>query len=181
MVMSLTPKSLDHGRAPCIASVGLNSSCVNCLVLEAIAFWKVLLSVPLGASGDEKSPSITVAGDPVGTMPADTRLFEVLFEGATPCLLWPPPLSTAVFGHPVHCCMCGSFLRQSEDVASHFQSPFLTMSWSRSVHVLLVTSSFVTRGHNEYITYIHNNNIYHQCTSVRYNNFRCLNGYTLHL
>ena len=174
MVMSLTPTSLGHGRAPCIASVGLNSSCVNCLILECPP-------VPLGASGDEKPPSITVGGDPVGTMPADTRLFQVFFEGATPCLLRPPPLSTAVFGHPVHCCMCGSFLLQSEDVASHFQSPFLTMSWSRPVPVLLVTSSFVTRGHNEYITYIHNNNIYHQCTSVRYNNFRCLNGYNLHL
>ena len=58
-------------------------------------------------------------------MPADTHLFQVSFEGARPCLLRPPPLSTAVFGHPVHCCMCRSFLRQSEDVASHFQSPFL--------------------------------------------------------
>ena len=32
-------------------------------------------SVPLGASGDEKSPSITVTGDPAGSMPADTHLF----------------------------------------------------------------------------------------------------------
>ena len=31
--------------------------------------------VPLGASGDEKPPSITVTGDPAGPMPADTHLF----------------------------------------------------------------------------------------------------------
>ena len=80
--------------------------------------------VPLGASGDQEPPSITVTGDPAGSMPADSHLFEVFFEGATPCLLRPRPLSTAVFGHSVHCCVCGSFLRQPEDVASHFQSPF---------------------------------------------------------
>ena len=48
--------------------------------------------VPLGASGDEKPPSITVTGDPVGSMPADTHLFQVFFEGASPCLLRPPPV-----------------------------------------------------------------------------------------
>ena len=31
--------------------------------------------VPLGASGDEKPPSITVTGDPAGSMPSDTHLF----------------------------------------------------------------------------------------------------------
>ena len=31
--------------------------------------------VPLGASGDEKSPSLTVTGDPVGSMPAVTHVF----------------------------------------------------------------------------------------------------------
>ena len=31
--------------------------------------------VPLRASGDEKPPSITVTGDPSGSMPADTHLF----------------------------------------------------------------------------------------------------------
>ena len=30
--------------------------------------------VPLGASGDEKSP-VSVTGDPAGSMPADTHLF----------------------------------------------------------------------------------------------------------
>ena len=37
--------------------------------------------VPLGASGDEKLPSLTVIGDPAGSMPANTHLFEVFFEG----------------------------------------------------------------------------------------------------
>ncbi len=31
--------------------------------------------VPLGASGDEKPPSVTVTGDPGGSMPADIHLF----------------------------------------------------------------------------------------------------------
>ena len=31
--------------------------------------------VPLGASGDEKPPSITVTGDPAGSMPSDTHLY----------------------------------------------------------------------------------------------------------
>ena len=30
--------------------------------------------VPLGASGDGKSPSISVTGDPAGSMPADTSI-----------------------------------------------------------------------------------------------------------
>ena len=33
------------------------------------------LLFPLGPSGDEKSPSLTVTGDPAGPMPADTHLF----------------------------------------------------------------------------------------------------------
>ena len=53
--------------------------------------------VPLGASGDEKSPSLTVTGDPADSMPADTHLFQVFFEGASPCLLRLPSLSSAVF------------------------------------------------------------------------------------
>ena len=32
-------------------------------------------------------------------------------------------LSSAIFWHPVHCCIGGSFSLQSEDVASHFPSP----------------------------------------------------------
>ena len=45
--------------------------------------------VPLGASVDEKSPSLTVTGDPANSMPANTHLFQVFFEGASPCLLRP--------------------------------------------------------------------------------------------
>ena len=79
--------------------------------------------VPLGASGDEKPPSITVTADPAGSMPANTHLSQVFFESGSPCLLRPPPLSSVVFWYPVHCCMCGSFSLQSEDVANHFPSP----------------------------------------------------------
>ena len=46
--------------------------------------------VPFGALGNEKSPSVSVTGDPAGPMPADTYLFQVFFEGASPCLLQPP-------------------------------------------------------------------------------------------
>ena len=53
------------------------------------------LPVPLGPSGDEKSPSVMVTGDPVGSMPTDTHLFRVFFECASSCLLWPPFLSSA--------------------------------------------------------------------------------------
>ena len=56
-------------------------------------------------------------------MPANTHLLQVFFEGASPCFLRPPPLSSAVFCNPVHCCMCGSFSLESENVASHFPSP----------------------------------------------------------
>ena len=79
--------------------------------------------VPLGTSGDEKPPSITVTGDPAGSMPADTHLFKVFVQGEHVITPSASPLSSAVFGHPVHCCMCRSFLRQSENVASHFPSP----------------------------------------------------------
>ena len=51
------------------------------------------------------------------------HLFHGLFESASPCLLCPPPpppLSSAVFWQTVHCCMCGPFTLQSEDVANHF-------------------------------------------------------------
>ena len=53
--------------------------------------------VPLGELVDEKPPSITVTGDPAGSMPAVTHLFQVFFEGASPCFLRPPPLSFAIF------------------------------------------------------------------------------------
>ena len=59
--------------------------------------------VPLGASGDEKSTSHAVTGDPAGSVPANTHFFQVFFEGASPCLLRPHLVSSAVFWHPVHC------------------------------------------------------------------------------
>ena len=79
--------------------------------------------VPLGAAGDEKHPSAMVTDHPVGSMTTDTHLCQVFLECTSSCLLWPPPLSSAVFWHPVHCCMCGSFSVHSENVASNFPSP----------------------------------------------------------
>ena len=76
--------------------------------------------VPLGTSGDETSPSLTITA---GCIPADTHLFHVFFECTLPCHLRSPPLSSAVFWHPVHCCMDGSLSLLSENVASHFPSP----------------------------------------------------------
>ena len=52
------------------------------------------------------TPSVSVTGDPAGSMPADTHLFQ---ECTPPCLLQSPPLSSAGVWHPVHCCMCGCF------------------------------------------------------------------------
>ena len=79
-------------------------------------------SVRLEASGDEKSPSLTVTGDPAASMPANTHLFQVFFESTSPCLLRSPPLSSAVFWHPVYCCMCGSFSLQADDVAIDYMA-----------------------------------------------------------
>ena len=42
---------------------------------DALTYLDLGPPVPLGASGDEKPPSITVTGDPAGSMPADTHLF----------------------------------------------------------------------------------------------------------
>ena len=80
-------------------------------------------NVPLRASGDEKSLSFTVTGDPAGSMPADTDTFQVFFESASPCLLRHPNLSSTVFWRPVHCFMCGSFSLLADDVASHCLAP----------------------------------------------------------
>ena len=76
-------------------------------------------TVPLGASGDENSPSVMVTGDHAGSMPSLPGLLLMYFAK---CLLRPPPLS-AIYWHPVHCFfVCGSFSLQSEDVASHYPS-----------------------------------------------------------
>ena len=76
--------------------------------------------VPLGTSGDEKSPSLT--SDPAGSKPANTHLFQVFFEGASPSLLIHHSLSSAVFVYQVYCCRCGSSTLQLENVARHFPS-----------------------------------------------------------
>ena len=41
----------------------------------ALTYLDLCPPVPLGASGDEKPPYITVTGDPAGSMPTDTHLF----------------------------------------------------------------------------------------------------------
>ena len=45
-----------------------------------VTFLDLVPPVPLGASGDEKSPSVSVTGDPAGSMSADTHLFQIFFE-----------------------------------------------------------------------------------------------------
>ena len=102
-----------------------------------------------GASRDEKSPPLTVTGEPAGSMPANTHLFKVFFEGASPCFLRPPPLSFAVFYHPVHCCMCESVTLLLEDVTSHFLLIVLTRYWSRFMPSIVITSSFVACSRHE--------------------------------
>ena len=42
------------------------------------------LPVPLGESAVEKSPSVSVTGDPAGSMPADTHLFQVFTMSSSP-------------------------------------------------------------------------------------------------
>ena len=54
----------------------------------------IAILVPLGASGDEKSPFLAITGDPAGSMSADTHLFQVFFESTLPCLLRPFTLSS---------------------------------------------------------------------------------------
>ena len=87
----------------------LNRRCGNQHPFCPVTYLDLGSPVPLGASGDEKSPSITVSGDPAGSMPADSHLFQVFSVFTSPCLLPPPILSSAVFWHPVHYCMGRSF------------------------------------------------------------------------
>ena len=65
-----------------------------CITFEVLLRLYLGPSVPLGASGDEKSPSLSVTGDPAGSMPADTHLFRSslkvlchVFFGLPPFLL----------------------------------------------------------------------------------------------
>ena len=58
-----------------------------CLSFHILIYIDLGPPVPLGASGDEKSPSVSVTGDPAGSMPADTHLFQVFVESASLYLL----------------------------------------------------------------------------------------------
>ena len=48
--------------------------------INTLLYLDLGMSVPLGASGDEKPPSSTVTGDPSGSMPAGTHLFQDFIE-----------------------------------------------------------------------------------------------------
>ena len=101
--------------------------------------------VPLGASGDEKSPSLTVTGDPAGSMPADTHLFQVFFEYTSLSLLRPPPFFCRFMASSTLLYICeGLSLRSRRMLQAISILLVVTMSWSRSIPALLITSSFVT-------------------------------------
>ena len=97
-----------------------------------LLFLDLVPPVPLGASGDEKSPSFTVTGDPAGSMPADTHLFQVFLKCTLPCL------SSPVFWQPVFCRQryAGSFF-----LPAIFLLPVVTTYWSHSKPAL-ITSPF---------------------------------------
>ena len=56
-----------------------------------LAYSYLVLTVTRRAMGDDKSPSVSVAGETAGSMPADTHLFQVFLECTPPCLLRLPP------------------------------------------------------------------------------------------
>ena len=119
----------------------------HCRVSSA-TYLDLVPPVPLIASGDKMFPFDSATGDPAGSMPADSHLFQIFFEcrGSTPpCLFRPSTLSSAVFWSLMHCCSGVSFYNmQAEDVASH-SSPF-SSNFVRSLHAALpITSSFVAR------------------------------------
>ena len=108
--------------------------------------------VPLGASGDEKSPSLTVTDDPAGSMPADTHLFQVFFETASPCLLRPspPPLFLLLSSSTQYIAVwAGLSLYSRRTWPAIFLLLVVTMSWSRSMPAFLITSSFVAWSRHE--------------------------------
>ena len=77
----------------------------------------------LGASGDKKSPSVSITGDHAGYMPADTHLFQVFIECTSPCLLWP---RLFLLPSSPKCCMGASSSPQSDDVAIFILHTFVT-------------------------------------------------------
>ena len=68
----------------------VDSAEIVCDLLVLCITEQYLFRLPLGASGDEKAPSVSVTGDPAGSIPADTQLFQVFYEGASSYLLQPP-------------------------------------------------------------------------------------------
>ena len=94
-----------------------------------LAYLYLCPPVHLGASGDEKSPSVMATGDPASSMPANTHLIQVFFESTSPCLLWPPPLSSVVFWH--QCIVCAGLSLSSRRMwPAIFLLLVLKMSWS---------------------------------------------------
>ena len=106
------------------------------------------LLVSLEASGDEKSPSVTVTGNPACSMPADTHLFQVFFQCTSPFLLLPPPLTSASSGTQ-YIAVWASLSLCSRRMWPAIFLLLVTMSWSRSMPALLITSSFVAWSRHE--------------------------------
>ena len=107
-------------------------------------------SVLLGASGDEKPPSITVTGDPASSMPADTHLFQVCFEGASPYLLRRPLPLSFPSSYTLYIAVCaGLSLCILRTWLAIFILLVATIYWSRAIPALLVTSLFVTWSRHE--------------------------------
>ena len=106
--------------------------------------------VPLGASGDEKPPSITVTGDPAGSMPPATpissrsslKVLRHVFFGLPLFLL--PSTGTQYIA-----VWAGLSLCSLRTWPATFLLLVVTMSWSRSMPALLITSSFVTWSRHE--------------------------------
>ena len=97
--------------------------------------------VPLGALGDEKPPSITVTVDTTGSMPADTHIFKVFFEDATSYISFGLLLFLRPFSGTQCIAVCaGLSCGNRRTWPAIFLFLVLTMSWSHSVPVLLITS-----------------------------------------
>ena len=100
------------------------------------------------ALGDDKSPSVSVAGEPAGSMPADTHLFQVFLECTPPCLLRLPPSFLPSSGTQYIAVWAGLSLC----IPRTWPAIFLlkaTMSWESSMPAVLITSSFVALSHHE--------------------------------
>ena len=127
------------------------------LILEGkyitYTYLDLVLPVALGATGDEKSPFVYVTGDPACFMHADTHFFhDVFLECALPCLL-PPSLYHLLVLSALRC------RRTFLSAVGGYGQPFslelmvVTMSWSRSMPALLITSSFVAWSRHEMIVH----------------------------